>query len=158
MIDLSSINAVSGILAAIGVLIGVVFTVLQLQDLVKTRKTDLVMRLYSTFDSKEFLEGFTKILTIEIKDFNDYLKKYGWTEASEVFLFFEEVGILYMMKLIDINLVNRLLGDPILMIWEKGKPLVEGFREYFHNPEIFWQFEYLYNEMQKREQTLQAIQ
>ena len=154
MLDIPSISAV---VAAIGVIIGVVFAVLQLQDLVKTRKTDLVMRLYSTFDSKEFLEGFTKILTIEIKDFNDYLKKYGWTGASEVFLFFEEVGILLSMKLIDINLVSRLLGDPILMTWEKGKPLMEGFREYFGNPEIFCHFEYLYNEMQKRKQ-LSAIQ
>ena len=148
--DIASISAV---VAAFGVIVGVVFAVLQLQDWAKTRKTDLVMRLYSTFDSREFLEGLTKILTVEIEDFSEYLEKYGWTEASEVFLFFEEVGILYMMKLVDINLVSRLLGDPILMTWEKGKPLVEGFREYFHNPEIFWQFEYLYNDVQKRQQT-----
>jgi hypothetical protein len=152
------IATISTVIAASSVVVGVVFAILQLRDLAKTRKTDLVMRLYSTFDSREFLEGFTKILTIEIKDFNDYLKKYGMAEASEVFLFFEEVGILYMMKLIDLNLVNRLLGDPILMTWEKGKPLVEGFREYFHNPGIFWQFEYLYNEIRKRQQTLPQTQ
>ena len=152
------IASISTVVAAGGVIVGVFFAILELRNITKTRQTDLVMRLYSTFDSREFLEGFMKIMTIEIKDFNDYLKKYGWTEASEVFLFFEEVGILYMMKLIDINLVIRLLGEPILMTWEKGKPLVEGFREYFHNPEIFWQFEYLYNEMKKREQALQTQQ
>lgn len=65
MIDLSSINAVSGILAAIGVLVGVIFAVLELRNLVKTRQTDLVVRLYSTFGSKELQEAWEKIKTRE---------------------------------------------------------------------------------------------
>ena len=48
MLDIPSISAV---VAGIGVIVGVVFAILQLRDLVKTRQTDLFMRLYSTFGS-----------------------------------------------------------------------------------------------------------
>jgi hypothetical protein len=40
MVDLTSISA---ILAAIGVLVGVVFAILELRNLVKTGRTDLVI-------------------------------------------------------------------------------------------------------------------
>ena len=43
MLDIPSISA---IVAAIGVIIGVVFTVLEPRNLVKTRQTDLMIRLY----------------------------------------------------------------------------------------------------------------
>jgi hypothetical protein len=149
MIDLQTASIM---VASASVVAGVIYHALVIRHQTKIRQTDLIMRLYSTFDSREFQEAWTRMLTTQIKDFDDYSKKYNWTDASCLFLFFEEVGILFMMKLIDVKLVNRLLGDPILMTWEKGKPLVEGFRDNFHNPEIFWQFEYLYNEIKKREQ------
>jgi hypothetical protein len=147
---LVDLQTVSIAVASASVVSGVIYYALIIRNQTKMRQTDLIMKLYSTFDNREFQEAWTRILTTEIKDFNEYTKKYGWTDASYTLLFFEEVGILFMMKLIDANLVIRLLGDPICITWEKVKPLVEGFREYFHNPGIFWQFEYLYNEMKKR--------
>jgi len=47
------ITEISAIVAAAGVLVGVVFTVLQLRDLVKTRQSDLLMRMHLAFSSKE---------------------------------------------------------------------------------------------------------
>lgn len=57
----------------------VVFAVLELRNLVRARQTDLVMRLHSTYSSKEFLEAYTKFMTMEFEDFNDYKKKYAPT-------------------------------------------------------------------------------
>jgi len=62
MIDITSINAVSGILAAIGVIVGIVFAVLQ-------RQTDLIMRLNSAFGSKDILEEYKGVLSLESKDY-----------------------------------------------------------------------------------------
>jgi hypothetical protein len=41
------------------------------------RQTDLVVRLYSAFISTEFLDASMKLLTLEFKDYEDYVNKYG---------------------------------------------------------------------------------
>jgi len=62
MLDIPSIT---GIVAAIGVTVGVGFTILELRNLVQTRQTDLVIRLYSTRTSKEFQESWKKVMDKE---------------------------------------------------------------------------------------------
>jgi hypothetical protein len=70
-------------------------------------------------------------------------------------LFFEGVGILLYRKLIDIELVDDLFSIAIKQMWEKVKPIVEGVRKERNLPQYWEYFEYLYNEMQKRERKLQ---
>jgi len=153
MLDIPSI---SGIVAAIGVMVGVVFTVLELRNLVQTRQTDLVIRLYSTRTSKEFQESWRKVMAKEFEDYHDYEKWYNWSDFIEVGLFFEGVGILLSRKLIDIGLVDDLHSYVIKTTWEKIKRVVEGVRKRNNAPQIYEWFEYLYNEMKKRERRLQT--
>ncbi len=161
--DISSISAVA---AAIGVIVGVALTVLQLRDLVKTRQTDLVIRLYSSFGSKESTEAVTKILSLDFEDFNDFVKKYGsWRSRKPVHTaiimvsnFFNEVGILLHRKLVDIGLVEDLFTYRVKVLWEILEPIAEGSRKQFNEPRWAWWFEYLYTEMKKREQTPQTQQ
>ena len=155
MLDIPSISAV---VAATGVLVGVVFTAMELRNLVKTRQTDLVIGLYSTMGSKEMLETWEKIKTREYKDFNAYIKEYGLSEVHEVGVFYEGIGVLLRRELIDISLVDDLFSIPIKSVWEKLKPIVEWQRKQSGRPQYYEWFEYLYNEMQKREQSLQQIQ
>jgi hypothetical protein len=164
MVDLTSISA---ILAAIGVFVGVIFAILQLRDLVKTRQTDLVMRLYSTFGSRELQEAWLKSRIWEFKDYSDFMRKYDrktkigmetWVLLNSVASFYEGIGILLYRKLIDIKLVDDLFSTPIKLTWETIKPIVEGQRKHYERPQIWEWFEYLYNEMQKREQQLTTVQ
>ena len=155
MLDIPSISAV---VAATGVLVGVVFTAMELRNLVKTRQTDLVIGLYSTMGSKEMLETWEKIKTREYKDFNAYIKEYGLSEVHEVGVFYEGIGVLLRRELIDISLVDDLFSIPIKSVWEKLKPIVEWQRKQSGRPQYYEWFEYLYNEMQKREQRLPQTQ
>ena len=155
MLDIPSIT---GIVAAVGVTIGVVFTVVELRNLTKTRQTDLVIRLYSTYGSKEYQEALDELRTREFKDYNDYMKKYSWSEVARVSILYEGLGVLLRKKLIDISLVDDLFSTPIKRSWERIKPVIEGVRKQLNRPEIFEWFEYLYNEMQEREQRLQQTQ
>jgi len=155
------IPSISAIVASAGVIVGVAFAVLQLRDLVKNRQTDLVMRLYSAYGSREFQEAWVETLRLEFKDYRDYLKKYGATSEKPVYTsvnmvasFFEGIGILLRRRLIDIALVDDLFSSDIVITWHKMKPLVEGWREHFKRPQISEWFEYLYNEMKIREQSL----
>ena len=159
MLDIPSISA---IVAAIGVLVGVVFAVMELRHLVKQRKTDLVTRLSSEFStSRQFLEAFVDTLEVEFRDYDDFVKRYGKpiskNEVPMSFMtmgnFFEQIGTLFRNKLIDASLISQIF--PICEVWEKMEPLVEGMRKEYHFPTLFDQFEYLYDEMKKREQKLQ---
>jgi len=60
---------------------------------------------------------------------------------------FDEVGVLLQRRLVDIGLVDALFGDAVKDVWEKVKPITP-----IHGREPF---EYLYNELKKREQKLQ---
>ena len=158
MLDVPSVSAM---VAAIGVIVGVVFAVFQLRDFVKTRQTDLVMRLYSTYGSREFQEAWVETLRMEFKDYKDYLEKYGaasdkpaYVSVNMVAEFFEGIGILLRRKLISIGLVDDLFSSDVILTWHKMKPLVEEWRKHFSRPQMSEWFEYLYNEMRKREQQL----
>ena len=151
-LDVSSLSA---IIAAVGVMIGVILTVLEVKNWVNTRQTDLVIRLYSTFGSDEIQEAWERIQTREFKDFDSYRKEYGLQDVNKVGWFFEGLGVLLHRKLIDISLVDDLFSSPVKRAWEKLKPVAEGERNQTNRPQIWEWFEYVYNEMKKREQKLQ---
>jgi hypothetical protein len=150
------VTEVSAVVAAAGVLVGVVYYILDMRNQARTRQTDLVMRLYSTYGSKDFQEAWATVRELDFKDYNDFVKKYGWSAAmSEVCLFFEGVGVLLHKKLVDISMLDDLFTGPVKMTWEKMKPMIEGHREQRKYPQFYEWLEYLYNEMKKREQKLQ---
>jgi hypothetical protein len=149
------IQTVSIAIASAGVLLAATYYVLQIRHQSRLRQTDLVMRLYSTFGSKEFQDAWTRIESIEFKNYNEYVKKCGLGDYAQCATFFEGIGVLLQKKLIDINLVDALFGVPLKFMYERMKPIIEGNREQLHNQRVFEHFKYLYNEMQKREQKLQ---
>ena len=157
---------ISAVVAAVGVLIGVVYYILDMRNQSRVRQTDLIMRLYSTIVTKEFVENDVSIFHQDINDVEGFKRKYGsflkfmespdYTPYTMDTEFFEGVGILLHKKLIDIELVDDLFSSPIITIWEKTLPITEAMREYFKRPQLSEWFEYLYNEMRKREQKLTA--
>jgi hypothetical protein len=149
MFDITEISAV---VAAVGVLIGVVYYILDMRHQMQVRQTDLIMRMYSNFGSREFQEDWWKVMNREYRDFDDYGRQYGFAEVVEIGTFFEGIGILLKRKLVDIQLVDDLFTSPIKMAWEKIKPLAEDSRKHWNVPNAFEWCEYLYNEMKKREQ------
>jgi len=148
MLDIPSI---SSIVAAAGVMVGVAFTALQLRDLVKTRQTDLVIRLYSTFGGKEYLEAYRRVMSLNIEEYDEYLKKYGASDIIQVSTLFEGIGVLLYRRLIDIELVDQLFSEPVGMAWEKMHPMIERSRKRFNRPRINEWFEYLAKELQRKD-------
>jgi len=136
------ITEISAIVAAVGVLIGVVLAVLELRNLVKQRKSDLLMRLHLAFSTKENSEVVLKFLSTEFKDYDDFVTKYGLpfdegpiqTAFVVVGNFFEGIGVLLKNKLVEIDLVTELFAAE--GFWLKWKPIVEGTRKQFNNPQV----------------------
>ena len=155
MLDIPSISSA---VATIGVLVGVTFAYLEVRTLVKTNQTDLAFRLYSTFGDKEFQEAYEKVSTMEVKNYDDVVKKGYRTELYKIGSFFDGIGVLVKRGLVDFGLVNDLFRESIKLVWAKFEPIVEDYRRQFNEPLWGVSFEYLYNEAQKREQRLQQAQ
>ena len=163
MVDVQTISIV---IASAGVFVAAIYYIFQIRHQTRMRQTDLIMRLYSTLGSKEFVENDPKIFNQDFEDLKGFMHKYGsfskFMESPDYApfmmdsMFFEGVGLLLYRKLVDIELVDDLFSSPIITIWEKMLPMIKALREYFNRPQMGEWFEYLYNEMKKREQTLKA--
>ena len=155
---MADIQTVSIVIASASVVAGVIYYSfqirhqnLQIQQQTKTRQTDLLVRLFSTLIDKDWLEAWEKVRDREILDYSNYKEKYGFVEANQVYVFYDQLGRLLQKGLIDIDLLPLEAGQ-INIAWEKLKPILEGSRKKFNEPKMGYGFEYLYNEVKKKEQ------
>jgi hypothetical protein len=158
MVDITGISA---IVAAAGVIIGVVLTVLELGHLRGQRQTDLLVRIapWLNMSSIELQQAAIRVLNTEYKDYDDFLKMYGQLHSEKpeqmailsILNYLEGMGILVRRKLVDADFVYDFWSGDIPTLWEKVKPIVEGERKKWNYP-LLLNAEYLYNEIKKREQ------
>jgi len=158
MVDIQTISIA---IASASVFAAAVYYILQIRHQTRIRQTDLIMRLRSAWRSRELRESYVTVMNLKFKNYDEYAKKYPLWEGigtpevraiSEVCTFFDDIGILLHRKLIDIRLVDDLFSFYIKGAWEKAKPLIEGRRKELNQPTVYQWFEYLCNEMKKREQ------
>jgi hypothetical protein len=150
MVDITEISA---IVAAAGVLVGVVYYIFDMRNQSRMRKTELLTRLYSAMVNKDWLEAWDKIDRLESDDLIKMRTERRMVEINLVYAFFDEVGVLLKKGLVDMDLVENLIHGHAIRTWEKLKPTLEHGRKLRNDPNIAEGFEYLYNEMKKREQS-----
>jgi hypothetical protein len=162
VLGMVDIQTVSIVIASASVVAGVIYYAFQIRHQNRMRQTDFIVRLYSTYGSKEFHEILKEVHTLQFNDYGDFVKKHGpWlskpgfaqTAIFVVSTYFQEIGTLLHRKIIDINFLYDIFGSTAIKLnWEKVKLIILGLREQFNDPRVFGWFEYLYNEMKKREQ------
>jgi len=145
------IPTVSAIVVAVGVLVGLFFTLLELRHLAKTRKTDVIMRIYDRFSSKDMVDAISSIgpLMASQKEGKPqeplpYEKMTGLIQVSTLF---EGLGVLLQKGLIDIELVDSLFGPSLDTIWDPIRPVIYRTRESLKQPFMFSHFEYLHDRL-----------
>lgn len=154
------VQTVSITIASASITLAAIYYMWQIRHQTKLRQTDIIMRLYSTYSSKEFNEALTRFLVADFKDYNEFVEKYGSIPSENpvqiafqvVTTFYEGVGELLHKKLVDIGTIEDLFA--VQLYWAKVEPLIMGLRKQFGSKQFEW-FEYLYNELRKREQKLQ---
>jgi hypothetical protein len=157
------IQTISIAIASASITLAAIYYVWQIRHQSRIRQTDLVTKLsYDISTNSKFIEASVDVVESEFKDYDDFKKKYGKLISKNqipmsftmIGNFYEQVGVLLKNKLVDASLIDQLL--PVTMTWEKMEPMVEGMRKEYHDPHTFEWFEYLYNEIKKREQKLQS--
>jgi len=154
MVDFQTLQTASIAIASAGILVAAIYYILQIRHQDRMRKTDLLVRLCSIMQSKDWLEAWDKIDSLQTADLIKMRDEHRTVEMNQVYWFFEEIGILLQMRLVDIDVVERLLHRLVKNTWEKLDPIVHYGRKLRNDPRIAQGFEYLYNELQKREQQL----
>jgi hypothetical protein len=87
------ITEISAIVAAAGVIIGVVYYVLEIRHQDKMKHLDLFMSLYSTWGSRDFLDAHRRFMTIKVEDYDSFVKKHGQvTDSSQLYTDIDQVG------------------------------------------------------------------
>jgi hypothetical protein len=140
MID---IPTVSSVITTVSIVIGVVFTILEIRHLARTRRTDIIMKIYERFGSKELVEAMMKIGAAKFESVEDYRKKYGFTEVVEIAVLFDGLGVLLEQNLINIKMADRLFGPTLNSLWQRMEPVIYAMKKGLNEPFFFSHFEYL---------------
>jgi len=144
MLDLSTIATV---VAAVSVVVGVIFTILELRHMARTRRTDVIMRIYDRFGSKEMVEAMFSVGQLRSNTSSTFPPKDGLTGVTQIAVVFEGLGVLLEQDLIDIKLVDSLFGPTLDALWEPIRPVINWMRESLKQPTFFSHFEYLRNRL-----------
>jgi hypothetical protein len=144
MID---IPTVSGIVATASIIIGVIFTILEIRHFNQTRKTEIIMKIYERFGTREMVEAMNRVGASKFVSFEDYSKKYGVTDITEIAVLFDGIGVLLEQNLIDIDMVDQLFGTTIYLLWNRMEPVIQAMRQGLNEPAFFAHFENLINKL-----------
>jgi hypothetical protein len=157
--QLLDIPSISAIVAAAGVLVGVVYYIMDMRHQTKIRQTDLLMRMYLAMGSEDMNKARLRFLALKITNYDDFKEKYGppfsaepsqeWIDLDKIGWFYNGLGLLVHRQLASVELVEDFLGYGVVIAWERIGPLAYGWRKEYNMPKSFEWFEYLYNEMQR---------
>lgn len=156
------IGDISTAVAALSVVVGVVFAILQMRDAAKARHTELIIELNPALKvgADEISESLPKIWNLDYDGYDDYLQKYGEPLADKAFYvvteYYNGLGFLLHRRLIDIDEIDYLLSGSIEETWNRVRPVVEAMRVRYDMPGLCEWFEYLHDRMQERGRSMLA--
>lgn len=168
---MGSLEVVAILLSGISISASLFYYANVLQNANQTRRTQMLMELYQAYRDPQFAKAWNEVLDQEYTDFDDHWQKYGmetnrdaWNKWQSVARVFHGIGVLVKRDMVDIDLVEELMGTMIAVSWYRMGPVVLGFRanrvsmagddDWWSNKyQSLYGFEYLHNELKKRSQT-----
>jgi hypothetical protein len=147
---LLSISDDAAIISAIGVVLGVVFVVIQLRHMEMHRNLDISMKLFEWAESDRLRKAFRWIENeFQFQDYDKYKAQEATdSEASEypheVTAFFEQIGFLVEKRFVDLDIIDDRLGSHIVSNWKTLEPWIMAVRQEKENNEFGRHFQRLY--------------
>ncbi len=150
------VQTASIVIAAVSVVGSAVYFMLETRHQRRIRQTENIIALSPWFnmDAKDIQEAIANVRSLEYANYEDYVKKYaGKPEQMSLKLlgnYFEGVGLLVYMKLVELDIVSNFWGDVAESIWDKNEELVNGMRKDIGSSYTFQYWEWLVKEFKKR--------
>lgn len=145
-----SISDDAAIISAIGVVLGVVFVVIQLRHMEMHRNLDISMKLFEWAESDRLRKAFRWIENeFQFQDYDKHKAQEATdSEASEypyeVTVFFEQIGFLVEKRFVDLDIIDDRLGSHIVSNWKTLEPWIMAVRQEKENNEFGRHFQRLY--------------
>jgi len=147
---LLSISDDAAIISATGVILGVVFVVIQLRHMEMHRNLDISMKLFEWAESDRLRKAFRWIENeFQFQDYDKYKAQEATdSEASEypheATAFFEQIGFLVEKRFVDLDIIDDRLGSHIVSNWKTLEPWIMAMRQEKENNEFGRHFQRLY--------------
>jgi len=158
MVELSTLQAVREVVTIVGVIAGLTFYFLTVQNENKARKVQIGNRVRGVQQSREMSLISLELLEMQWEDFDDFVRKYdstvnhdNYSKRNSYFGAMGEFGYLLKHKLMDIKTVYDVTtgGYAEIQMWNKFKPIFMKQREIYEDPTRYIWFEYLVTELIK---------
>jgi hypothetical protein len=112
-------------------MVSILYYAMVLRNANRTRSAQLFMSLHSEMSSMEGMARFLDTMYMEWDDYADFERKYGSDNNSEAYAqrltlwnTFNNFGVLLKRGLIDPEMIYDAAGGPIVMSWEKWRPII----------------------------------
>lgn len=163
MVDVSLLQSVSYVAAAIGVCLAAVYYMLTLRTSqrnirmsLESRKIELTNNILHDLLSEESWKRFADLMNMEWTDFDYFMKKYDSTVNPELFAkrmsylsTLDHIGYLYKLNVIDAETVYEVGGFHAIWLFAKFKPIIDEYRRISWGMDRFGNLDYLAGEMYK---------
>lgn len=166
MVTIEEIQAAYYMVAATGVLIAVVFYIMNLRvqqenmkHTLETRKADILQRHAQMHTSPDFMRAWVDVTFLQnYKTYEEWQQKYGptvnpqaYANNAVVIQYYEILGGLLKEGLVSIELIER-IWHPIhlICVWERVEPLILGWRKRYKAESMYSNLEFLYNRLYER--------
>ena len=129
------IQTISVVIASASVIGSAIYYLIEIRHERKTRQTESIIRLSPWFSlsAKEIQEAISNVCSAEYTDYEDYLAKYsGKPQQISLKLlgnYFEGIGLLVHMKLVELDIVISFWGDVAESIWVNNEELINSMRK-----------------------------
>jgi hypothetical protein len=152
MVDIYEISAM---VAAAGIVVGVVYYILDIRYNMKARETEISRMFTSEYVSDQGLQRYATVMTLEWKDHEDFMKKYGYSNPEmfgkwvSQFFAHEAMGGLLRNKVIRAQTLYTLGGYGAIWLWDKYKDIIQSRRDVAWGRDYMSDFEFFAQEMLK---------
>jgi hypothetical protein len=143
MVDITEISAM---VAAAGVLVGVVYYILDLRHNTRAREMELARMAFSDYISEQAIGKWATMMNMQWKDNKDFMEKYGESNPEMVskwtswFFAWEMAGIFLKNKTLEAEVAHDIGGYSAIFAWEKFKDIIQEYRD-----NTVWGQDYLSN-------------
>lgn len=137
MVDAS---LVLDVIVAVSIAAGAFFAVIELRDLKRDRRTELMLQASAHVATREFMDAFYKIWRIDATDARKLEEQVSYSELCLVAEYFDALAYLVAEGLVDKRIVGYFSYD---FIWKKMSPWILAERRTANSPEMWGDLENL---------------
>lgn len=172
MVEQLTLQTLIMFIQAAGILVAVVYHIMTLRNTRKnqqmqleTRQAQLFMQLFDRWSDPSFAKIYgeyryktcakahndpSEICKIAVRALFESFDPDVWIPIQTLAQYFEGISILVQKKLIDIDMVERLLSGRIVWYWDSTEPFIKYVRERIDDPTMYREIEILADEMKNR--------